>query len=251
MDNRVVASWSGGIDSTAVIANLLDRGYEVHAFSLTFEGGEFGAKFHEREATARENLLPILADLAKEGGGKLYHRTKPASWLWAFSPDKRYIPRRNKHIIDHLVTTEAMPRGIFNVAMGEYVGADTWIVKDHVGATDADHRALSAYIWAEYGIKYRLFSLQDFGESRYKSHRLLIGWEVLGEDMALTTNCLADSLEHCGTCYKCIERHAAFETLGLRDKTQYATDPGNNPHFAKYMAQMRGERVTLPFTAFQ
>lgn len=240
----VVASWSGGIDSTAVIANLLRRGWQVEAVTLRIYGGEFG----RREAKAREILGSTLDRIAKENGGGLLFTTKDAKWIWAFSPDGVEIPRRNKHIMDHLITTEMMPRGITNLAMGEYVGADTWLVRDHVAAADGDHRSLSAYLYHEYGVDYRLLSLQDFGESRYKSDRMKLGWDVIGPAMLFTSNCLTDGPIHCGECYKCLERRAALMTLGLADLTEYATDPTEKSEMlGKYLRQMTGEEVTLPW----
>src|SRR3990172_2831204 len=113
----VVASWSGGIDSTGVAANLLLSGYRVRLMTLSIYGGDFG----ERERAARENLLPVLGECATKGGGHLVsHEEYGASWMWAFSPDGVEIPRRNKHIIDHIITAHCMPEGIKNVGMGEY-----------------------------------------------------------------------------------------------------------------------------------
>lgn len=230
---RVVASWSGGIDSTGVIANLLYHGWEVHAVTL-----EFGPQHYlAREREARAKLLPELQKLGSSSRA-LTLTTREANWLWEFSPDGKEIPRRNKHIMDHLLMKEALPRGIKNLAMGEYIGADTWVVTDHVPARDCDHRALSAYLYLEYGMEYRLISLQDFGESRYKSDRLALGWQRLGLAIRHTTNCMADRLTHCGKCYKCIERSVAFDVLHLEDTTAYLEDPRDHPLRERYRKQM-------------
>lgn len=240
---KAVASWSGGIDSTAVLANMLVAGHHIKAVTLQIYGGKFG----ERERQARNALLPTLRTIAERNGGSIEAIEKKADWMWAFSPDEIEIPHRNKHIIDHLITTEMMPNQIYDLAMGEYIGADSWLVKDHVGAADADHRSLSAYLYHEWGIRYRLISLQDYGESRYKSDRVRIGWRVLGPAMFLTSNCLMDSEMHCGRCYKCLERQAAFFTLGIIDKTIYQTTKDeSNPVYQLYLRQMNGESVDMP-----
>lgn len=239
----VVASWSGGIDSTAVIANLLARGFSVRAVTLLIYGGAFNA----REQRARESLKTSLRRLARLSKAEIEFIEKRADWIWAFSPDGIEIPRRNKHIIDHLITTEMIPEKIKKIGMGEYIGADTWLVKDHVSAADADHRSLSAYIYQEYGLDYQLISLQNFGESRYKSDRINLGMSVLGTDMFLCSNCLVDSPLHCGSCYKCIERAAAYHVLDVEDKTDYEEDPKNKPTFSLYVHQMRGNKVEASF----
>jgi len=237
MNKFVVATWSGGIDSTAVIAHLLKRSWHVRAVTL-----EFGPpRFMERERQARRQLLSELLYVAGRWNGIFEWDEKPAPWLWEFSDGGMEIPRRNKHIMDYLIVRECIPRGIKNLAMGEYTGADTWVVRDHVAANDCDHRALSAYLYLEYGLDWRLISLQDFGESRYKANRLRLGLEVLGaEGMAKTTNCLNDVPIHCGTCYKCIERAAAFDVNGIEDHTHYDKDPRMQERWPLYMEQMKG-----------
>lgn len=250
---HVVASWSGGIDSTGVVAWLLRLGYFVHLVTLKIYGGPFGA----REKRARTNLYPILAYVARTNKGMIVsYDEQEADWLWAFSPDGREIPRRNKHILDHLVTKHCMLDDITNVAMGEYIGADTWVVKDHVAAADADHRSLAAYLYYEYGINYRFMSLADFGESRFKSDRLRLLIEAAGEEAAhLTTNCLYNGEQHCGRCYKCIERAAAFDALlptGIADQTQYTTNPRASLAYSVYSNQMKGaDALDLAWTYFE
>lgn len=239
---KVVASWSGGIDSTAVIAQLALRGYDIKAVVIDIYG-ESMPKFARREQDARLTLLEPLSQCAKQGGGSIDVVIKRGEWIWAFSPDGIEIPRRNKHIVDHLIMTEMLPHGLTNIALGEYTGADTWLVRDHVACSDADHRAIAAYLYLEYGISYRLISLQDFGESRYKSDRLRIGLQAIGDAMRWTTNCLADSELHCGKCYKCIERAAAYFTLSQNDRTDYLVNPKTDARFELYCRQMAGENV--------
>ncbi len=246
---QVVASWSGGIDSTGVVAWLLYSGYDVHIVTLNIYGGAFG----KRERNARHALLPALASVAARGEGRIVtRRQQDAKWLWAFSPDEKEIPRRNKHILDHLVTAHCIPRGITNVAMGEYIGADTWVVQDHVAAADADHRSLAAYLYYEYGIRYRFMSLANFGESRFKSDRLRLLIKAIGTEAAtLTSNCLYEGVEHCGRCYKCIERAAAFCVLGITDKTVYYDDPQEPEAYGVYIRQMQGKGGHLGMIDFE
>jgi 7-cyano-7-deazaguanine synthase in queuosine biosynthesis len=244
---KVAVAWSGGIDSTAVLANLLSRGYECIAVTSDLYASR-ALQYATREAEARNQLFPHLQAIAEAHDGKLELEQLSSEFLWNFAHGNE-IPMRNKRWIDLIMARVVMPRGLMNLAMGEYVGVDTWLVRDHVPQLDCDHRALSAYMLSEYGIKYRLISLQDFGESRYKSDRLRIGYNVLAE-MGLTTNCMRDSLYDCGTCYKCVERAAAFYVCGIDDPTDYERWPQDDPGFAFYVKQMRGEEVTLPHASF-
>ena len=240
--NRVVCSWSGGIDSTGVVANLLRRGYDVRAITYHIYGRSFGA----REARARAALKEVFATL----GGHFEHHEEDADWIWAFSPDGVEIPRRNKHLIDRLALVECARAETHNLGMGEYVGADTWLVADHVAAADADARSLTAYLYAEYGMGYRLFTLADFGESRYKVNRLRLCYDAIGEAVNLTSVCLRDFDRHCGQCYKCIERAAAFDLAGYVDETVYLEDPRRAANFGLYLAQMKGLTVNVSYRTF-
>lgn len=232
MNKKIVCTWSGGIDSTALIANLLKNNYEVTAVTLSF----YGDLFVSREKRARDLLLPILNKL-----GKVKTIERDGSFLWNFSPDNKEIPRRNKLIMDHLLETTCTPSKIYSLGMGEYVGADSWVVTDHVSMADADTRSLSAYLYNEYGLRFRLITLADFGESRFKKDRIKLGFDVIFDKMFLTTNCLENYETHCGECYKCIERNVGFKIIAGADETTYLKPPEQHPLYQKYFNQMGKE----------
>jgi 7-cyano-7-deazaguanine synthase in queuosine biosynthesis len=248
-NNKIVyCTWSGGIDSTGVIGQLLKHGWEVKPVTLVF--GESG--YRDREAIARGKLL---AWFTNNYPGKI----QPidfidGSFLTNFAAgnlEAADIPRRNKHILDFMMTHYVIPNDGYYVGMGEYIGADTWLVKDHVGMHDCDARHFVAYLLAEYGLNYRYISLADFGESRYKADRVRLLVDAVGPKQALlTSNCMFGTMhEHCGKCYKCIERHVAFEeVLGSGfDTTVYLSNPKDHVSYIYYLKQMAGELVDLPW----
>lgn len=235
---QLVTTWSGGVDTTGVVAQALARGWDVTAISI---GLPYGDEFVKREATARNDLLPHLEKLP----GNLTCYFEDGGWLLNFSYDGFEIPNRNKRMIDFLAEKYCRAQGIRNIGMGEYIGCDTWVVQDHVPVLDCDARSLASYVFSQYGLKWRLWTLSDFAECRYKDKRLKIGYDILGDAMSLTTNCLKDQPIQCGQCYKCVERGAAFESLGVPDNTPYIQHPKENPEFEVYMKQMAGEDVTL------
>lgn len=246
--NEIWATWSGGIDSTGVVANLLASGRSVRALNIRMYDGPF-PQMAARESDARDALTGSMQALAETSGGSFECSSVDGSFLWAFSPDGKEIPRRNKHIVDHLMAAHVLRSpGAYQVAMGEYIGTDTWLVQDHVAGVDADSRSLAAYLFYEWGEQYRLWTLADFGESRFKVDRLRIGWQVIGDAMNETTNCLNDTPIHCGECYKCIERSVAFDLLAeenqsVIDRTEYRTNPRAQPHYETYVKQQRGEAL--------
>lgn len=245
-DKIVYCTWSGGIDSTGVIGQLLMGGWQVQPVTLVF--GE--ENYKDREAIARGKLQAWFGMEYPETF--LEPEVVTGRWLDTFSfggLPAAGIPRRNKHILDFMMTNYVIPKDGYYVGMGEYIGADTWLVKDHVGEHDADSRYLASYLLHEYGSSYRFMALNDFGESRYKSDRVALLVEALGPERALwTSNCMFGEVDaHCGKCYKCIERHVAFEeVLGQGfDKTTYIHDPKKHPSYEAYLRQMAGELVNM------
>jgi len=243
----VVVAWSGGIDSTALVGCLLKAGHAVVAVAMPMYRG-FAMRMERRESRAREDVsngllekwkteaswsktLPLLLDLDDD-----WHAV-----VGGFATPDGEIPTRNRRLIDRLVAKHLPAHDSMDLGLGEYVGCDTWLVRDHVGAVDCDARSLTAYLFNQYGMGYRLWTLADFGESRYKADRLLLGIRSLGLDvMTSTTNCLNDVEVHCGDCYKCEERRAAFDVLGIGDPTEYAREP-DAVRVAQYRRQMRGD----------
>lgn len=242
-EKKCYVTWSGGIDSTAVIGQLLEAGWKVFPVHLSF--GELN--YQDRECAARDLLTEMFEMRWPDQWNSTFHAD--GDFLSAFMrKDTNEIPRRNKHILDFMMENFVIPEECYYVGMGEYIGADTWVVKDHVGEHDADARYLASYLLREYGSGYRLMTLADFGESRYKADRVRLLVDSIGPDYAmLTTNCMGDMLMHCGHCYKCVERHVAFEeVLGFgMDNTEYAINPENASFYKTYLQQSRGELVNL------
>ena len=245
-DKFVHVTWSGGIDSTAVIGQLLLNGYAVQPVTLVF--GRPG--YRDREAVARGRLTAWFENRYPETFFAPIMRS--GHFLDSFEEgglEGAGIPRRNKHILDFMMTNYVMPSDGYYLAMGEYIGADTWLVKDHVGAHDADSRYLASYMLLEYGLGYRFMALNDFGESRYKSDRVQLLVDAVGEEAALwTSNCMFGTKEaHCGKCYKCVERHVAFElVLGPEVPCAvFENDPVMHPAYEAYRQQMAGSLVDM------
>lgn len=234
--------WSGGIDSTALIGLMIEAGIPAQVISVPFYSIS-APRMAAREARARERIWAEIQRALPAQRRLLYnYMAYDGLDLSAFTA-KGEIPRRNRYLIDYVITRCCGPAG--TIGMGEYVGADTWVVQDHVAAADADTRALVAYLWHEWGPAYRLLTLSDFGRpARFKKDRLELGLSTMGRKiMGLTTNCLADSAVHCGLCYKCVERAVAWHLLGKRDPTRYLKPPRKSHLWPQYLAQQQGSEL--------
>lgn len=252
IDNRVWTTWSGGVDSTALVAHLLKNGFEV--WPIVFEFGP--PAYQESEALARHR---IRAHFEREYGDLFHEELKiDGSFLSEnFSLDRgREVLRRNKHIMDYIMMNYVLPADGTFIGMGTYVGADTSAV-DHLHGKDTDSRYLTAYLLSEYGIEYQLLSLADFanGKSRYKTDQIRILLDAAPWSVLLSTyNCMTGYPEaigvHCGVCYKCVERSAAMEFLFGKDgdATKYYTDPHTMWYHAAYMKHFKGEHISLSWS---
>lgn len=252
MDKKeIIVLWSGGIDSTALVGKLLLAGWTITLTVINIYRFR-SPVFAQRERVARLKLLQEFQKIPERPGiGSVGIQEIDGSFLWNYSPDGREIPYRNKRMLDFLIARILQRWGVYCVGMGEYIGADSWVVRDHVGAADCDARSLAAYLYNEYGLNYQLITLADFGQSRYKHHRLEMGIDTLGLDiMTQTTNCLMNTEQHCGKCYKCLERRAAFELLGHSDRTEYSVDPTKQDKYPLYLEQMKGIDVTTSISEF-
>ena len=234
-----IVTWSGGIDSTALLACLVSQSPTITALSFDMP---YGPLFNKREADAREALWPTMMRHAVIAGCNLERTHRDASFLPSFENAPGHsdptaaagaIPMRNRLMIDYLCAR--WPQR-YCIGMGEYVGADSWVTKDHVTGLDCDSRALTAYLFENYGLSKQLVTLDHFGPCRFKDQRLKIGLDVIEDAMMLTTNCLNDNELHCGECYKCCERAAAFEAACDTDATKYATMP-DRAMVERYKAQ--------------
>jgi hypothetical protein len=241
----VVVAWSGGVDSTALIGALLKSRRDVLAICLPIYK-ESAPRMWQREYEARQRLKPVLEDIAKAFGASFrVSEHQECEWIWAFArhDDPAEIPTRNKRIVDFIVAGYLWGEERPELGLGEYIGVDTWVVQDHVDGLDCDTRSLAAYLFNEYGITYRLWTLEDFGRMRYKRDRVKLLVESIGPKAAgFTTNCLNDTENHCGRCYKCIERRAAFEMTAYPDATVYDRNPTDDSRYAQYLQQMAGPR---------
>ena len=245
-DKRIWATWSGGIDSTALIGKLLQAGYEVFPIAVLM-----GPKiYRENERNARVLLSPYF----REAYPELWHDPLEVSmnWMKHFSSDGGHeIPRRNKHIMDYVMMQHVIPNDFYYLGMGSHLGADPPAVDHLKMGNDTDSRHMMCYFLTEYGLHYQFVSLLDFGPSRYKTDRIQMMLDIIPSPFIafVPYNCLAGVQygTHCGHCYKCVERHAAFEiVLGPdKDETIYLSPPKEASYYKAYLGHFKGIPANL------
>lgn len=237
-NNKTVAvTWSGGVDSTAIVGNLLNAGYDVVPVSMLMGSNTF----MQNERRARDRLSYYFAKVYPDQWRPPHEID--AKWLTMFSADGgKEILRRNKHILDYVMMNFVIPNDWYYVATGSHLGAYPAAV-DHLPGGDVDSREMIAYLLQEYGIGYQLLTLLDFGPSRYKTDRIQQMLNNVPIEVArYAYNCLETVVPnvHCGRCYKCVERHAAFMEVAGEDLTEYESDPRKSVMYGGYLQHFAG-----------
>lgn len=211
---------SGGLDSSILLAHLLDGGRRVQPiyirFGLAWQEAELAALRQFLAAIASPRLLPLA--LLEMPVGDLYGDH------WSVNgrgvPDREsadeavYLPGRNALLIVKAAVWCQM-RGIGELALAPLAS------NPFPDATVEFFTDLQAVLNRGMGGQLRL--VRPFG-SLSKQQVMELG---RGYPLELTFCCLAPRGHlHCGVCNKCAERQAAFRFVGAADPTTYAAGEG-------------------------
>ncbi len=215
---RALVLLSGGLDSTVLVAHLLDHGEGVEALGI-----DYGQR-HNRELTAaaavaehygiRFDVLDLTALTRHLTGSALTDPTVPV-------PDGHYadvtmtstvVPNRNATLLMAAVSV-AVARGIPKVATAVHAG-------DHPIYPDCRPGAMHALASAAEECTDGACTIIAPFVSRSKTDVARVGAR-LSAPMHLTWSCYRGGDWHCGTCGTCTERREAFTDAGIPDPTTY------------------------------
>lgn len=215
---RTALIYSGGVDSTVLLAHLLAEGREVHCLSV-----DYGQR-HRRELEAARAicahygvdhrladlraLAPLFGSNALTGGVKV-----PEGHYEEESMKATVVPNRNMLLIS-VATAWAVSLRAESVAYGAH-GGDHAIYPDcRPEFAEALDRAVRLADWHEVRLE-RPFVKMD------KADIVRRGAE-LDVPFGLTWSCYVGGERHCGKCGTCVERKEAFRLAGVADPTDYA-----------------------------
>lgn len=215
---RTALIYSGGVDSTVLLAHLRAEGREVHCLSV-----DYGQR-HRRELEAARAicahygvdhrladlraLAPLFGSNALTGGVKV-----PEGHYEEESMKATVVPNRNMLLIS-VATAWAVSLRAESVAYGAH-GGDHAIYPDcRPEFAEALDRAVRLADWHEVRLE-RPFVKMD------KAAIVRRGAE-LGAPFSLTWSCYVGGERHCGKCGTCVERKEAFRLAGVADPTDYA-----------------------------
>jgi 7-cyano-7-deazaguanine synthase len=225
MTKKAVAVVSGGMDSTVLVYDLLNKGYDVTMLSVDYGQRHRVELDYARRTATRLGLKRHIADLT--GITTLISKSALTSGLDV--PDGHYaedtmrqtvVPNRNSIML--------------NVAIGFAVtiGADTVATAVHSG----DH-----YIYPDCRPEFidalnvlastacEGFLADDFRVLAPYVNISKDAIAAIGDDLNVpwedTWSCYKGDTHHCGSCGTCYERREAFTLAGIVDPTTYLAEP--------------------------
>jgi len=215
---KAVVLFSGGLDSTVLVYDLLNEGADLKLLSI-----DYGQR-HEKELKSSSEIaeflgleheilrLPMLNNLL--GGSAL---TDPSISL----PEGHYaedsmkatvVPNRNMILLS-LAAGHAISLQFDTVAYAAHAGDHTIYPDCRPEFATAMDQALKLCDWNTVSL-YRPFV-------QLSKHDLVRKGNELGVPFEKTWSCYAGNDKHCGKCGTCVERKEAFELVGLLDPTEY------------------------------
>ena len=216
--SKTVLIYSGGIDSTVLLYDLLNSGHDVQALSVNY------GQRHSKELDCAKSLCNQLnvehhvADLTALNpllsGSSLTspHVQVPEGHYEDESMKATVVPNRNMILLS-IATGWAMSTGASSVSYAAHSG-DRAIYPDcREEFADAMNGVMEMAGWDKVSLN-RPFS------SLTKADIVKLGDE-LDVPFEQTWSCYKGGQVHCGVCGTCVERREAFQLAGVTDPTIY------------------------------
>ncbi|MDR3229214.1 MAG: 7-cyano-7-deazaguanine synthase QueC [Puniceicoccales bacterium] len=217
---KTAVVFSGGLDSTVLLAKLVSEGRECLA--LTFDYGQRHAREIE-SARAIAALLGIrhhVADLRALiplwGSNSLTDHAVAV-------PDGHYteermkttvVPGRNLVFLS-VAAAWAIAEKCDSLAYGAHSGDHTIYPDCRPEFADALAAAVALADWRRVELERPFVTMDKAAVARLGA--------ALGAPMALSWSCYKGGKLHCGRCATCVERREAFEKAAVPDPTDYET----------------------------
>ncbi|HUG92462.1 MAG TPA: 7-cyano-7-deazaguanine synthase QueC [Planctomycetaceae bacterium] len=219
---KTLAIFSGGLDSTVLIHELLAAGDEVLALSVNYGQRHRVELEHAGRIAARLGIEWRLADLSAItpllGGSSQTSPDVPVphGHYTAESMKQTVVPNRNMILLS-VAAGWAITRRADRLAYAAHAGDHTIYPDCRPVFVDAMRRSLSLADWHPLDLFCPFLTLT-------KSEIVARG-AALGVDFAATWSCYEGGAVHCGRCGTCYERREAFQRAGVADPTCYGSQP--------------------------
>ena len=216
---KSLAVFSGGLDSTVMLAQLLAAGDEVIALSVDY------AQRHRRELAQAERIagrlgiewrvadLSAIAPLLAGSSQTSTEIAVPHGHYAEETMKQTVVPNRNMIMIA-VAAGWAISRRYDRVAYAAHAGDHTIYPDCRPEFAAALGHAVSLADWHHVQLHCPFLAMNKA--------EIVAHGARLGVDFAATWSCYEGGSVHCGRCGTCVERREAFALAGVPDPTVYA-----------------------------
>lgn len=218
---KVIVVLSGGLDSTVVLYDAVERNSTDGVKAISFNYGQRHVRELESAHGVTEKLgiehkivdLTALTELF--GGSALTNRAVavPDGHYTDNSMKSTIVPNRNMILLS-IAAAWAISEKFDAVAYGAHAGDHTIYPDCRDEFVESCARTLKLADWHPVEI------VRPF--VKYTKREIVLRGAELGVPFAKTWSCYKGGHLHCGTCGTCVERREAFVEAGVLDPTSYA-----------------------------
>ena len=216
---RTVLVYSGGLDSTVLLAHLLAEGREVHALTVNY-GQRHSREIDSAKAVCAHYGVPhAVADLRALGpifGDNSLTNTSLAVAEGHYTEESMkttVVPNRNMILLS-VAAARAIALKAETLAYAAH-GGDHAIYPDcRPEFADAMDAAIRLADWHSVRLERPMVT--------WTKADIVRRGAALDAPFALTWSCYKGGAVHCGKCGTCVERREAFTLAGVPDPTTSA-----------------------------
>ena len=216
---KVVAIFSGGMDSSTMLYQLLSQGHEVKAIGFDY-GQRHAVELDAANAISTHAGVPYQTVDLRSLGSVIAGQSSQVN-PEVEVPDGHYteesmkatvVPNRNMIMIA-VAVAHAISIDFDAIAYGAHAGDHTIYPDCRSEFVDAMKTVIGLCDWKQVKLLTPFVEVSKADIARVGS-KLKVPFEM-------TWSCYKGGTTHCGTCGTCVERREAFELAGIEDSTSY------------------------------
>jgi len=209
--NRVVTTWSGGLDSTVLVFFLLEE-LKCKVLPVFIKRGQTN---YEEEKNSIQYFQNILSNEYKnlENPIEIECEIPPGYFKMNYHIGDGTHILRNSDIINQAIRLAACEKVDF-IVTGSHIDED---VEDNSKAFyDVKNKEIEIGAPSKH-----ITIIAPFLELKWGKSEIIKYANSIHIDISKTWSCYKDSEHHCGGCTTCVQRKEAFDKANITDSTIY------------------------------